>query len=194
MTRRLRRAGAFDLLLGRRGRRPLDPDLSAFADYIDVPYGDDNWPFTGDPLLFRDHLSVEVAHGHGRSPRSNGVRQSAAPVSSRASSSRQASGRESWPRRRGSICPSSPSAGSCTWREGAAVSGAAAAHDRLQHLLLLPSRRRVDPLRRARAIARRPRTARDETAACARRARVRHTISGFPEMSPDHNAVIRAAA
>ena len=41
---------------------PASPDLRAFADELDARYGDDNWPFTGDPLLFADHVSLEVAH------------------------------------------------------------------------------------------------------------------------------------
>jgi hypothetical protein len=41
---------------------PSTPELRAFADEIDARYGDDDWPFTGDPLLFPDHVSLEVAH------------------------------------------------------------------------------------------------------------------------------------
>jgi len=43
---------------------PASPDLRAFADELDARYGDDNWPFTGDPLLSlitcrsRSHTSV----------------------------------------------------------------------------------------------------------------------------------------
>jgi hypothetical protein len=41
---------------------PATPELKAFADEIDVRFGDDDWPFTGDPLLFPDHVSLEIAH------------------------------------------------------------------------------------------------------------------------------------
>jgi hypothetical protein len=41
---------------------PSTPELTAFADEVDARYGDDDWPFTGDPLLFHDHVSLEVAH------------------------------------------------------------------------------------------------------------------------------------
>jgi hypothetical protein len=41
---------------------PSTPALQAFADEIDARFGDDDWPFTGDPLLFNDHVSLEVAH------------------------------------------------------------------------------------------------------------------------------------
>jgi hypothetical protein len=43
---------------------PSTPELRAFADEVDARYGDDDWPFTGDPLLFPDHVSLEVAHEH----------------------------------------------------------------------------------------------------------------------------------
>ena len=42
-----------------------DPSSSAwqtFADEIDARFDDDDWPFTGDPLLFHDHVSLVVAH------------------------------------------------------------------------------------------------------------------------------------
>ena len=41
---------------------PGSPTLQSFADEIDRRFGDDDWPFTGDPLLFNDHVSLEVAH------------------------------------------------------------------------------------------------------------------------------------
>jgi hypothetical protein len=41
---------------------PSTPALRAFADEIDARFGDDDWPFTGDPLLFHDHVSLVIAH------------------------------------------------------------------------------------------------------------------------------------
>jgi hypothetical protein len=41
---------------------PSTPELKAFADEVDARFGDDDWPFTGDPLLFSDHVSLEIAH------------------------------------------------------------------------------------------------------------------------------------
>lgn len=41
---------------------PSTSELRAFGDEIDARYGDDDWPFTGDPLLFSEHVSLEVAH------------------------------------------------------------------------------------------------------------------------------------
>ena len=41
---------------------PSTPELRAFAEAIDSRFGDDDWPFTGDPLVFDDHVSLEVAH------------------------------------------------------------------------------------------------------------------------------------
>jgi hypothetical protein len=40
---------------------PATPELKEFADEIDVRFGDDDWPFTVDPLLFPDHVSLEIA-------------------------------------------------------------------------------------------------------------------------------------
>jgi len=40
---------------------PSTPDLREFVEEVDSRFGDDDWPFTGDPLVFADHVSLEVA-------------------------------------------------------------------------------------------------------------------------------------
>src|SRR5580765_6422450 len=46
------RARVLDLSVEDEEGDPASPDLTAFADELDARYGEDNWPFTGDPLLF----------------------------------------------------------------------------------------------------------------------------------------------
>jgi hypothetical protein len=40
---------------------PSTPTLKAFANEIDARFGDDDWPLTGDPLHFHDHVSLVIA-------------------------------------------------------------------------------------------------------------------------------------
>jgi hypothetical protein len=40
---------------------PSTPALKAFANEIDARFGEDDWPFTGDPLHFYDHVSLVIA-------------------------------------------------------------------------------------------------------------------------------------
>lgn len=45
-------------------RQPGEPDeaaMQAFADELDATYDDDNWPFTGDPIVMPAHVQLSVA-------------------------------------------------------------------------------------------------------------------------------------
>lgn len=71
---------ALDVYHERRSGEPHREALQVFADELDATYDDDNWPFTGDPIVLPAHVqlsiawesweqevprSVEAAHRHG---------------------------------------------------------------------------------------------------------------------------------
>jgi len=40
---------------------PEDPALAQFASEIDERFTDEEWPFTGDPIVCSDHVSLVIA-------------------------------------------------------------------------------------------------------------------------------------
>ena len=38
------------------------PGLRSFAQELNTRFGDHDWPFTADHLVFPDHVSIQIAH------------------------------------------------------------------------------------------------------------------------------------
>jgi hypothetical protein len=52
---------ALDVYYERRSGEPDREALQVFADELDATYDDDNWPFTGDPIVLPAHVQLSIA-------------------------------------------------------------------------------------------------------------------------------------
>ena len=41
---------------------PSEAAMQAFADEVSARYGDEDWPFTGNPIVFPEHLLLSIGH------------------------------------------------------------------------------------------------------------------------------------
>jgi hypothetical protein len=52
---------ALDVYYERRSGQPDAAALRAFADELDATYEDENWPFSGDPIVLPGHVELSIA-------------------------------------------------------------------------------------------------------------------------------------
>lgn len=52
---------ALDVYYERRSGDAGESDLTAFAEELAAAYEDDNWPFSGDPIVLSGHVQLSIA-------------------------------------------------------------------------------------------------------------------------------------